>query len=58
MDLQLKDKVVVITGGSSGIGKALATEFFDPGPLLPYKIAKIEYQPLGVVAALVSWNYP
>ncbi|CAG8575336.1 2488_t:CDS:2 [Paraglomus brasilianum] len=38
--------------------KALATEFFDPGPLLPYKIAKIEYQPLGVVAALVSWNYP
>lgn len=32
-----------------------------PGPsniLLSYKNAEVRYQPLGVVAALVSWNYP
>lgn len=32
-----------------------------PGPsniLLSYKSAEIIYEPLGVVAALVSWNYP
>jgi acyl-CoA reductase-like NAD-dependent aldehyde dehydrogenase len=23
-----------------------------------YKNAKVVYQPMGVVAALVSWNYP
>jgi len=31
MDLQLKDKVVVITGGSQGIGKAAALEFAREG---------------------------
>ena len=38
--------------------KALAPEYQDPSPILPHKIAKVVYQPLGVVAALVSWNYP
>lgn len=27
-------------------------------PLLMYKAAQVVYEPLGVVAALVSWNYP
>jgi acyl-CoA reductase-like NAD-dependent aldehyde dehydrogenase len=27
-------------------------------PLMFYKAAKVVYEPLGVVAALVSWNYP
>lgn len=31
MDLQLKDKVVVITGGSKGIGRAIAEVFYEEG---------------------------
>ncbi|VVT50506.1 uncharacterized protein SAPINGB_P002786 [Magnusiomyces paraingens] len=27
-------------------------------PLLSYKTAEVVYEPLGVVAALISWNYP
>ncbi|GBC03455.1 hypothetical protein RclHR1_05130007 [Rhizophagus clarus] len=38
--------------------KALATEYRESSPIYAYKSAKIEYHPLGVVAALVSWNYP
>ncbi|KAF9190557.1 Meiotic Sister-Chromatid recombination aldehyde dehydrogenase [Haplosporangium sp. Z 767] len=37
---------------------ALKDEYRDPGMLMFYKIAKIEYRPMGVAAALVSWNYP
>ncbi|KAG0223720.1 Meiotic Sister-Chromatid recombination aldehyde dehydrogenase [Actinomortierella wolfii] len=37
---------------------SLQTEYRDPGLLMFYKHAKVEYRPLGVVAALVSWNYP
>ncbi|KAG5462909.1 MAG: LOW QUALITY PROTEIN: Aldehyde/histidinol dehydrogenase [Olpidium bornovanus] len=29
-----------------------------PGPMMCYKTARVEYRPCGVVAALVSWNYP
>ncbi|KAF9904052.1 Meiotic Sister-Chromatid recombination aldehyde dehydrogenase [Lobosporangium transversale] len=38
--------------------KALRDEYRDPGLLMFYKAAKVEYRPMGVVAALVSWNYP
>ncbi len=31
MDLQLKDKVVIVTGGSRGIGRAIARAFIDEG---------------------------
>ncbi|KAF9432533.1 Meiotic Sister-Chromatid recombination aldehyde dehydrogenase [Entomortierella beljakovae] len=37
---------------------ALKDEYRNPGLLMFYKSAKVEYQPMGVVAALVSWNYP
>ncbi|KAF9586469.1 Meiotic Sister-Chromatid recombination aldehyde dehydrogenase [Lunasporangiospora selenospora] len=37
---------------------ALKDECRDPGLLMFYKEAKVEYRPMGVVAALVSWNYP
>ncbi|KAG0341552.1 Meiotic Sister-Chromatid recombination aldehyde dehydrogenase [Podila horticola] len=37
---------------------ALKDEYRDPGLLMFYKSAKVEYRPMGVVAALVSWNYP
>ncbi|KAG0335237.1 Meiotic Sister-Chromatid recombination aldehyde dehydrogenase [Podila humilis] len=38
--------------------EALKDEYRDPGLLMFYKSAKVEYKPMGVVAALVSWNYP
>ncbi|KAF9950325.1 Meiotic Sister-Chromatid recombination aldehyde dehydrogenase [Mortierella alpina] len=37
---------------------ALRDEYRNPGLLMFYKHAKVEYRPMGVVAALVSWNYP
>ncbi|CAO3566355.1 unnamed protein product [Mortierella alpina] len=37
---------------------ALKDEYRNPGLLMFYKHAKVEYRPMGVVAALVSWNYP
>lgn len=36
----------------------LAEDYRDPGLMMMYKHAKVVYQPMGVVAALVSWNYP
>ncbi|SAL95194.1 hypothetical protein [Absidia glauca] len=36
----------------------LADDYRSPGLMMMYKHAKIVYQPMGVVAALVSWNYP
>ncbi|KAJ2707852.1 Meiotic Sister-Chromatid recombination aldehyde dehydrogenase [Coemansia sp. IMI 203386] len=38
--------------------KALQDDERDPGFMMMYKRAKVVYQPRGVVAALVSWNYP
>ncbi|ORX43171.1 Aldedh-domain-containing protein [Hesseltinella vesiculosa] len=38
--------------------QALADDYRNPGLMMMYKHAKVVYQPLGVVAALVSWNYP
>ena len=38
--------------------QALQPEYRDVGPLTMHKTARVEYQPLGVLAALVSWNYP
>lgn len=38
--------------------QALQPEYRDVGPLTIHKTARVEYQPLGVLAALVSWNYP
>lgn len=42
-------------------GEAALKPSKRPGPaniLMSYKGAKVTYQPLGVVAAMVSWNYP
>ncbi|KAI8071277.1 Aldehyde/histidinol dehydrogenase [Gongronella butleri] len=38
--------------------QALADDYRSPGLMMMYKHAKVVYQPLGVVSALVSWNYP
>ncbi|KAI1295147.1 Meiotic Sister-Chromatid recombination aldehyde dehydrogenase [Mortierella claussenii] len=38
--------------------QALKDDHRDPGLLMFYKSAKVVYRPMGVVAALVSWNYP
>ncbi|KAF7721778.1 Meiotic Sister-Chromatid recombination aldehyde dehydrogenase [Apophysomyces ossiformis] len=37
---------------------ALTEDYRSPGLMMMYKHAKVVYQPMGVVAALVSWNYP
>lgn len=36
----------------------LADDYRSPGLMMMYKHSKVVYQPLGVVSALVSWNYP
>ncbi|KAJ2478136.1 Meiotic Sister-Chromatid recombination aldehyde dehydrogenase [Coemansia sp. RSA 2131] len=38
--------------------RVLSDENRDPGFMMMYKRARVVYQPRGVVAALVSWNYP
>eukprot|EP00457_Paulinella_chromatophora_P004502 gb/GEZN01004514.1/.p1 GENE.gb/GEZN01004514.1/~~gb/GEZN01004514.1/.p1 ORF type:complete len:597 (+),score=82.13 gb/GEZN01004514.1/:123-1793(+) len=42
-----------------GSGAAcLAPEYRTPPTLLMYKVARVEYSPLGVVGCIVPWNYP
>lgn len=38
--------------------EVLADDYRSPGLMMMYKNSKVVYQPLGVVSALVSWNYP
>ncbi|KAI8380271.1 Aldehyde/histidinol dehydrogenase [Blakeslea trispora] len=38
--------------------EVLMDDYRSPGLMMMYKEAKVVYQPLGVVSALVSWNYP
>ena len=38
--------------------KALRSSSRPTNLLMAYKTNRVEYEPLGVVAALVSWNYP
>ncbi|MBM89682.1 MAG: short-chain dehydrogenase [Gammaproteobacteria bacterium] len=52
MDLKLKDKVVVITGGSEGIGRAAAERFSQEGALVA--IASRTQSDLDTVAAEIS----
>ena len=37
---------------------ALKPEYRTTCALMMHKTARVEYVPLGVVAAIVSWNYP
>ncbi|CAG8551149.1 4837_t:CDS:2 [Diversispora eburnea] len=37
---------------------ALSPQYRDVPMIMPYKIAKLEFEPLGVVSAIISWNYP
>eukprot|EP00850_Spirogloea_muscicola_P001460 SM000005S17257 [mRNA] locus=s5:1083720:1088259:- [translate_table: standard] len=36
----------------------LRPERRSPGRMMPHKVARVEYHPLGVVGAIVPWNYP
>lgn len=38
--------------------KVLQPEYRSVGLLTIHKLARVEYHPLGVVSAIVSWNYP
>ncbi|GAA6007415.1 hypothetical protein JCM11491_004155 [Sporobolomyces phaffii] len=38
--------------------EALKPEYRPTNLLLAHKVSKVVYEPLGVVAAIVSWNYP
>jgi acyl-CoA reductase-like NAD-dependent aldehyde dehydrogenase len=37
---------------------ALAPEYRTPGLIMAHKIPRVEYHPVGVMGAIVSWNYP
>jgi short-subunit dehydrogenase len=54
--MRLKDKVVIITGASSGIGKALATEFARRGANLV--LAARQYVTLCEIAQALQSEYP
>ena len=36
----------------------LAPEYRSPGLIMAHKVPRIEYHPVGVMGAIVSWNYP
>eukprot|EP00850_Spirogloea_muscicola_P007929 SM000041S15488 [mRNA] locus=s41:288984:293518:- [translate_table: standard] len=36
----------------------LRPERRSPGRMMPHKVARVEYHPLGVVGAIIPWNYP
>ena len=38
--------------------EALKPEYRKVGAVTMHKSARVEYQPLGVIGAIVSWNYP
>ncbi|CAG8478742.1 6507_t:CDS:2 [Acaulospora morrowiae] len=38
--------------------KAISPQYRESPMIMPYKVPKIVFEPLGVVAALISWNYP
>lgn len=37
---------------------ALATEYRSTGMIMLHKTARVEYVPLGVLGAIIPWNYP
>ena len=53
MDLQLKDKVIVVTGGDKGIGKAIAQVLAQEGAL-PFIISRKENDCQSCIAAIES----
>lgn len=38
--------------------RLLASEYRSTGPLTVHKSARVDYEPFGVLGAIVSWNYP
>lgn len=38
--------------------QALTNDYRTTGPITRHKTAKVEYMPLGVIAAFAPWNYP
>lgn len=57
MDLQLKNKIVVITGSDSGIGKAAAFEFAQEGAI-PVIIARNQEKVSQTVSEMNHLGYP
>lgn len=56
MDLQLKDKLVLITGSTSGIGKAAAKSFLQEGAAVIVNGRKQETVDRTIEEAFWLWN--
>jgi L-fucose dehydrogenase len=57
MDLQLKDKVVIVTGGAKGIGEAIVRVLAKEGAIPCNRIGRNEADNLSVVDDIIAQRW-